>query len=277
MADTPTQNFGSLPDTLTFGPFNSTGEVTVHLVNLVEGCPPYVENIGVPFVCAGEGYGSIKTISPFVGDGATSTTGYITLRESVTGDLTTYGTGNPSWIDLVIEEAGDYCMFSSDVSGNKSGSIISIGDDDNSWIGLSALDVTGHVSTLERLSINGSSLMSEVVGIGLCANLSYLALSEYPFATLDASSLAALDYLSMGSSVLLTDLVIPSTSVLSTLIMGDCGLSQGSVDDALVAIAASGIPSIVYVDGGTNSPPSATGLAAKSTIEGNGGTVVVNP
>jgi hypothetical protein len=67
--DTPTspQTFGALPDTLTFGPF-SAGEVTVHLVNLITDCPPYVENIGVPFVCGeGPSWTTELLYDPYVG------------------------------------------------------------------------------------------------------------------------------------------------------------------------------------------------------------------
>ena len=119
MADTPSQNFGPLPDTLTFGPFGPDGDIIVHIENLVLGCPPFVQNIGVPFVCAGEGYGSFVIPAGFTGGlEIATTTGYFSLRNSV-GVVFTYSTGDP--VDDIAP--GTYCVFSSDEDGNKSGDV----------------------------------------------------------------------------------------------------------------------------------------------------------
>lgn len=56
----------------------------------------------------------------------------------------------------------------------------------------------------------------------------------------------------------------------------DCALNQATVDDILVAAAATGNPISVNLSGGTSSPPSAVGLAAAATIISNGGTVYHN-
>ncbi|MGB5072473.1 MAG: hypothetical protein WBO28_16120 [Flavobacteriales bacterium] len=119
MATTPIQHFGTLPDTLTFGPFGPDGDIIVHIENLVLGCPPYVENIGVPFVCAGEGYGSFVIPAGFTGGlEIATTTGYFSLRDSL-GNVVTYPAGDP--VDDIAP--GSYCVFSSDEDGNKSGDV----------------------------------------------------------------------------------------------------------------------------------------------------------
>lgn len=56
-----------------------------------------------------------------------------------------------------------------------------------------------------------------------------------------------------------------------------CALDQSSVDAILVALAATSFANGgVQLDAGTNAAPSATGLAAKATLEGRGCTVFVN-
>ncbi len=57
----------------------------------------------------------------------------------------------------------------------------------------------------------------------------------------------------------------------------DCALDQQSVDNILVSLVAGGQSNgTLGISGGTNSAPSATGLAAKTTLEGRGWTVSVN-
>jgi len=57
-----------------------------------------------------------------------------------------------------------------------------------------------------------------------------------------------------------------------------CALSQTSVDNILVSIdTAEQINGTLNITGGTSSAPSATGLAAKTSLEGKGWTVTVNP
>lgn len=54
-------------------------------------------------------------------------------------------------------------------------------------------------------------------------------------------------------------------------------LDQESVDDILVRIESNGLSNgVLDIDGGTNSAPSATGLAAKSALESRGWTVTTN-
>jgi hypothetical protein len=57
----------------------------------------------------------------------------------------------------------------------------------------------------------------------------------------------------------------------------NCALSQQSVDNILVSLDTAGQSNgIVNVDGGTSAAPGAAGLAAKTSLEGKGWTVIVN-
>lgn len=83
----------------------------------------------------------------------------------------------------------------------------------------------------------------------------------------------------------LTTLTINSglLSVSGNVIFNACALNQASVDGLLVRLAAlNGTGGTTSYDGhtvtigGTSATPSATGLAAKATLEGRGNTVTVN-
>jgi hypothetical protein len=57
----------------------------------------------------------------------------------------------------------------------------------------------------------------------------------------------------------------------------NCALSQQSVDNILVSLVASDVTTGgISITGGTNSPPSATGLAARTTLINRGWIVNVN-
>jgi hypothetical protein len=56
-----------------------------------------------------------------------------------------------------------------------------------------------------------------------------------------------------------------------------CALNQTSVDNILVSLDTAGqSDGTVDISGGTSAAPSATGLAAKASLEGKGWTVTTN-
>ena len=56
-----------------------------------------------------------------------------------------------------------------------------------------------------------------------------------------------------------------------------CALDQTSVDNILVSLDTAGQSNgVVNLDGGTSAAPSATGLAAKASLQGKGWTVFTN-
>ena len=75
----------------------------------------------------------------------------------------------------------------------------------------------------------------------------------------------------------LTSLIIADTQPISYLGVRNCALTETAVDDILVTLSNNGVSNgEVTLDGGTSATPSATGLAAKTVLEGNGWTVSVN-
>ena len=261
------QTFGALPDTLTFGPFNSTGEVTVHLVNLVEGCPPYVENIGVPFVCDEPGTINIVTNTGFV-ISLDSSTGYYTAKKSG-GALTVYPIST-----YPTTSAGEYCVWSSDDAGVMSGTGTVF------YAGGDGLGVTtahfNNVPGIEAISLD----YTEIASIDFSANVTTKQIGlEYitVLSSVDLTNNIGLVSFSINNNPDLQEILVSSLPVCGVANAYNCALTQTCVDSLLVAFAASGLDVNVDLTGGTNAAPSPTGLAAKATIEGNGGTVFVNP
>ena len=72
-------------------------------------------------------------------------------------------------------------------------------------------------------------------------------------------------------------LIIADTQPIFYLDVNNCALTETAVDDILVILSNNGVSNgEVTLDGGTSATPSATGLAAKTVLEGNGWTVSVN-
>jgi hypothetical protein len=76
----------------------------------------------------------------------------------------------------------------------------------------------------------------------------------------------------------LTDVAGTSTPPgLTFLLLHNNALIEAAVDRVLTSLDTAGENNgTVLLDGGTNAAPSATGLAAKSNLEGRGWTVTVN-
>jgi|JI10StandDraft_1071094.scaffolds.fasta_scaffold648673_2 hypothetical protein len=241
MADTPSQNFGPLPDTLTFGPFGPDGDIIVHIENLVLGCPPYVENIGVPFVCSGDGYGSVTLL-----EGAyiflETDSGYFTLRDSE-GTITTYASG-----DDITVIPGPYCLWASDVDGELTGVFIGIEIDGFSAIELAGLQDSGLSVLLSGYS--GSSLSfitSPILDALLVSSCSALVLIDV--------SLSMETSLTIADNPILSTVLVPVSCNSTTLIFSNNALDTTSVD-AIANCASSGIPGgVLRLEGGTNAAP----------------------
>ena len=132
-----------------------------------------------------------------------------------------------------------------------------------------ALDFSNAI-VLTSLNLNS---LGETYNLNIisCAALTSLQLPAYsvPVFTITGSG-----------SVALTDLYFngQSLSVGANLEFIDCDLSQDSVDLIMAAGVAGGEPfGSIDVSGGTNSPPSATGVADAATLSTAGWTVFYNP
>lgn len=264
MADTPTQNFGSLPDTLTFGPFNSTGEVTVHLVNLVEGCPPYVENIGVPFVCAGEGYGSFTLVG---GTGEqylymVSSSDYFTLRDSM-GSEVTYPAGSAA------PEPGIYCIWASDDVGVKTGQFVNFELGPISSVDMSGFQYSGFSPIIGGYS--GSSF-----SFGNIPNALQLGLQQSASTSVDIASNLSAQQIQIQGNVNLSSISLPPTLTSAFILYFQDNALDVTTVDGIIALANTGIVGVIQLQGGTNAAPSGASTAKLSALVTAGWTVTTN-
>ncbi len=114
-----TQTVGTLPSTLTWGPFAEETPLTLRIFDAMNANCVMTKFFDVPeFVCEGDGYGSIVveaegTANIYV----KSTSGYYSVRIGTTIMTFASETGN----DL---SEGTYCLYSSDADGLKTGEII---------------------------------------------------------------------------------------------------------------------------------------------------------
>ena len=94
---------------------------------------------------------------------------------------------------------------------------------------------------------------------------------------IDMSGVVNLEDASFFQNTNLTSLIIADTQPIFYLDVDNCALTETAVDDILVILSNNGVSNgEVALDGGTSATPSATGLAAKTVLEGNGWTVSVN-
>jgi hypothetical protein len=134
------------------------------------------------------------------------------------------------------------------------------------------------------------------LSVGNTCNSTYLTFPTLTSASLQITNVSTLTSISfpsltnilyymmnafnINSNPLLTTITIPTITYLHSgvsIFLNDNALTQSCVDDLLVKFAATNaINNTLYLDGGTNSTPSAIGLAAKTTLEGNGWTVNIN-
>lgn len=139
---------------------------------------------------------------------------------------------------------------------------------------LAALDLTGPAGSLFDLDLSNTPLTS-VTALDACAGLTSLNLSS-TLVTIDPSDHPLLENYSQPS-VGMTTIDISTNSALLSLDLTDNALDEAAVDGVLVALDGFGLEDgEVDLSGGTNAPPSATGLTAKANLEGKGWGVTVN-
>ena len=261
---TTPQTFGALPDTLTFGPFN-VGTVTIHFANLIEGCPPYVENIGVPFGCTEslsvttDGTGTINVFT---------NTGYLLMRK--VGEVPVrYNSG-----EIITPSEGSYCFSSCSEDQSIFGEICNI-------------YLTGGISEFNPNNAQGcSTVFLSCTDLNLSPSISLnsihirnLVIDNSAEGTLDLSLLPILQNPKIKNNETLVNVVFPTGVVINgsngDLFFDNNAFSQATVDAILDATDDTDSGTI-DISGGTNSPPSADGLIRKGVLEAAGWTVNVN-
>ena len=178
--------------------------------------------------------------------------------------------------------------FNSDFNGlqsvNLSGltSLIYADISDNNFPG-------GSTNSLTSVNLSGCTALQELrlddsdfsAGIPSLAGLTSLGLIDFDQCSIsgavDLSGLPALVILDFTNNASLTSIIIADSQPISEFDAFGCALTETAVDDILVVLSNNGNSNgYVGLDGGTNAIPSATGLAAKLVLEGNGWNVDVN-
>jgi hypothetical protein len=190
--------------------------------------------------------------------------------------------------NLLEFEADDNYLVSADFSGMSSLIDINIGDSKFSPGGadsLTSVNLTGCVN-LEILELDDSDFSGGLPSLAGLNNLRYIDVDDCAISgTVDLSTFLFLERIDFSQNLGLTSLTISSAQPLggvgNPIMLYDCALTEASVDSILVALDGNGIID-GYVDlsnqsGGTNSAPSAIGLAAATSLIGKGWVVIVAP
>jgi hypothetical protein len=175
-------------------------------------------------------------------------------------------------------------LVSIDLSGLQNLTYVDISDCEDpvsSANSLTTVNVSG-CTALENLRMDDSNFSAGLPSLAGLNSLLYLDADQCEITgEVDLSGLPSLNGVDLESNTGLTSVVITSSQPLGDngegIYLHYCSLTEESVDAILVALSTNGILN-GYIDlaGGSNAPPSVTGLAAKSVLEGNGWTVEVN-
>lgn len=142
---------------------------------------------------------------------------------------------------------------------------------------LTSVNLSGCTDLLE-LRLDGSDFSG---GIPSLVGLTSLSLIDFDQCSIsgvvDLTSLPVLANLDFSGNTSLTSIIIADTQPISNFYASNCALTETAVDDILVALSNNGITGgDVFLNGGTNAIPSATGLAAKLVLEADNWGVTVN-
>ena len=157
---------------------------------------------------------------------------------------------------------------------------VDISDNDipgNNIPSLTTVNLTG-CTDLQELRLDDSEFSG---GIPSLSGLTSLALIDFDQCSIsgvvDLSGLPALADLDFSGNTALTSIIIADTQPIFDFNGNNCALTETAVDDILVVLSNNGQTNgNVDLSAGTSAPPSATGLAAKAVLEGNGWVVNVN-
>jgi|688.fasta_scaffold19642_6 hypothetical protein len=175
-------------------------------------------------------------------------------------------------------------LVSVDLSGLTNLTYVDISDcelPDSNTHSLTSVNLSG-CTALEELRLDDSDFSG---GFPNLTGLTALRIIDFDdcgiIGTVDISGLPSLERFDFSQNEGLTRIIISSTQPLGDngeeLYAYDCALTQTAVNNILIALAANGVENgYIQLDGGTNAVPGASGLAAITTLEGNGWSVDVN-
>lgn len=176
------------------------------------------------------------------------------------------------------------CLVSVDFSNLVNLVSIDISDCDQPGSGtpsLTSVNVSGCIS-LESIRFDDSDFSGGVPDLRGLENLRFFDFDQCQISgNFDASFLPSLDDFDLSGNGELNGVTISSSQPLGQngqyVNIGNCALTQESVDSILVSLSENGISGgTVDLGGGTSSPPSQIGIDAISVLNNNGWQVYVN-
>ena len=142
---------------------------------------------------------------------------------------------------------------------------------------LTSVNLSGSTA-IQTLRLDDSDFSGGVPNLSALTALEILDLDQCGISgVLDLSGLTSLIDVDLSGNTALTSVVISDSQPIIDFNASGCALTETAVDDILVVLSNNS-QSNGYADlsAGTNAIPSATGLAAKTVLEGNGWTIDVN-
>ena len=188
----------------------------------------------------------------------------------------------PNLTTLNLDGGGNGCE-TIDVSGCTSLTHLDVSDmdiPDTDTNSLKYLNVEG-CTALVNLYVDDSDFSEGFPDLSSATALQYFDADQCNITgALNLSAMPALLGFDLNDNTGLTSVTISSSQPLGdgySIYLDGCALTETAVNNVLVALAANAVEG-GYVDlsGGTNAIPGATGLAAKTTLEGKGWGVDVN-
>ena len=145
---------------------------------------------------------------------------------------------------------------------------------------LTSVNLSG-CTALQELRLDDSDFSAGIPSLAGLINLIWFDMDQCDISgSIDLSGLPSLEGFDLSSNIGITNVTVSSSQPLGDnweVLLNNNALTQTAVDNILVELAANSINNgYVDLDGGTNSAPGATGLAAKLVLEGNGWGVDVN-
>jgi len=142
---------------------------------------------------------------------------------------------------------------------------------------LTSVNLSGSTA-LQQLRLDDSDFSGGIPSLAGLINLNFIDFDQCSISgVVDLTGLPALAYSDFGDNTALTSIIIADTQPIFDFNGGGCAFTETAVDDILVVLSNNGITGgLVTFEGGTSAIPSATGLAAITTLEGNGWSVSVN-
>lgn len=174
------------------------------------------------------------------------------------------------------------CLQSVDLSGLTQLTYVDISDCDDissNDPSLTSVNLSGCTS-LENLYLDDSDFSGGAPDFTGLNSLRWIDMDQCSITgSLDLSSLPSLEGFDLNGNTGLTEVIISSSQPLGveSINLAGCALTEESVDNILVVLdVIGGTSSTLDIDGGTNAPPSSTGLTAKASLEGKGWSVYTN-